>query len=269
MCVLGKRISFTSGIDSPQAVAILRQKPSELSAKEFTDRLSLQFIQLQTNWKSKAEQLERELLRTRQDLVKCQIDSEISATSQLFPNDPLIESYPPFAPAPTAGVANLNLNPLTTASTTNINPLCSQRPPRFPLSQIQIENHHRSQLYDSLSSQESDYEWQSSGYSSSFPVQKENKRKRLVMSNEGVEQERCKSNVDGSESCLMRRGDEEIMTEHKEELGCVCEGGVVGGSSLQERITTHIRFCTSGVCVCVCVYVCVCVCVCVCVPLFR
>ena len=36
-----------------QAVAIIRQKPEGVSAREFTERLALQFSQLQTSWKEK------------------------------------------------------------------------------------------------------------------------------------------------------------------------------------------------------------------------
>lgn len=40
--------------ESPlQAMAIIRQKPAELSAREFTERLALQFSQLQTDWRRK------------------------------------------------------------------------------------------------------------------------------------------------------------------------------------------------------------------------
>ena len=231
-----------------------------MSAREFTERLSLQFSQLQKDWKSKAEQLERELLRTRQALVRCQIHSEQFATSQLFPPDPLISSYPPLA---TAGATNSNFNPFKTASTA-INPLCSQRQNRLPLSQIQIENHCHSQVYESLSSQDSDCEWQSSGYSSSFPTQKENHSKRFVMSAGGIEQEIATSDAEEFEPFLTEKGDgrsdEELVAGDKEDHGCDRKGDV-GDSALQERITAHIQFCASGVCVCVCVCVCVRVCV--------
>lgn len=44
--------------------------------REYTERLSLQFSQLQLDWREKAQQLQGELLRTRQELMKFQIQAE-------------------------------------------------------------------------------------------------------------------------------------------------------------------------------------------------
>ena len=211
---------------------ILRQKPSGVSAREFTECLSLQFSQLQTDWKSRAEQLERELLRTRQDLVKFQISSEVSATNP-FPQDP----YPP-----PATVTSFNFNPLCSVSS-DINPLCSQ-PSRLPLSQIQLDNvfYQNSQMFESSSSQDSEIEWQSSGYSSSFPVQKENQSKTLFSS--------TSSDLDrGKYDALVAERTVGIETSSKDdekgEEGCEHDR-CKGDSVLQERIAAHVKFCTSG-----------------------
>lgn len=60
----------------PKALAIIRQKPEGVSSREYTERLALQFSELQVDWKQKAQQLQQELLRTRQELTKFQIQSE-------------------------------------------------------------------------------------------------------------------------------------------------------------------------------------------------
>lgn len=59
-----------------KALAIIRQKPEGVSCREYTERLALQFSQLQVDWKQKAQQLQQEVLRTRQELTKFQIQSE-------------------------------------------------------------------------------------------------------------------------------------------------------------------------------------------------
>lgn len=66
-----------------QALAIIRQKPEGVSAKDYTSRLALQFNQLQTNWREKATQLERELLRTRQELATFQVRCELVGGNDL------------------------------------------------------------------------------------------------------------------------------------------------------------------------------------------
>ena len=59
-----------------QAVAIIRQKPEGVCVRQYTERLALQFSQLQEDWRGKAVQLQRELLRTRQELTKFQIQAD-------------------------------------------------------------------------------------------------------------------------------------------------------------------------------------------------
>ena len=59
-----------------QALAIIRQKPKGVSAREYAERLAMQFSQVQLNWREKAQQLQQELLRTRQELTKFQIQAE-------------------------------------------------------------------------------------------------------------------------------------------------------------------------------------------------
>ena len=207
-----------------QALAILRQKPSGVSAREFTERLLLQFSQLQTSWKTQAEQLERELLRTRQDLIKLQFNSEVSVTNP-FPQDP----YPP--PATVAGF--------------NFNPLCSQSS-RLSLSQIQLDNvfYQNSQIFESSSSQDSEIEWQSSGYSSSFPIQKENQSKTLYSSTSS-DPEKAKYDTLVAERTVGNEATSKKDNEKEEE----CEEDCFKGDTrnvLQERITAHVKFCTSG-----------------------
>lgn len=178
------------------------------------------------------------MLRTRQDLIKFQINSEISLTNP-FPQD-LLNSYPPSQPP--AAVTGFNFDPLHSASS-DLNPFCSQQP-RLPLSQIQLDNvfSQHSQIFESSSSQDSEIEWQSSGYCSSFPIQKENQSKTLFSStNSDLERakydntlvaERTSGNeVDGK--------DDKRAEEHE-------DGGSKGDSGLQERITAHVKFCTSG-----------------------
>ena len=213
-----------------------------MSAREFTERLSLQFSQLQTNWKSRAEQLERELLRTRQDLIKFQINSEISVPHP-FLLDPL-NTCPPHPPPATA--ADFNFNPLYSTSSYP-NPLCSQ-PSRLPLSQIQFYNifSQHSQIFESSSSQDSEIEWQSSGYSSSFPIQKENQSKTLLTSTSG-QLERAKYDTLMVERA---KGDEAggnvWVTDDEAEKQAGDHDETKGEGVLQERITAHIQFCTSG-----------------------
>ena len=204
-----------------------------MSAREFTERLSLQFSQLQTNWKSKAEQLERELLRTRQDLIKFQINSELSLLSS-FPKDPL-NACPPRPPPATVG-SGVSFNPLHSTST-DLNPLCSQ-PSRLPLSQIQLDNifQQHSQIVDSSSSQNSEFDWQSSGYSSSFSIQKENQKRTLS----SIDLERAKYGTLVTEES--KAGGEEWI----DDIECEDDGSNKGDSDLQERIGTHVQFCTSG-----------------------
>lgn len=62
-----------------QAMAIIRQKPAYISAHEFTLQLAQQFQRDEQNWKQKARELEGELLRMRQELVRCRLQ-EISDT---------------------------------------------------------------------------------------------------------------------------------------------------------------------------------------------
>ena len=47
-----------------------------MSSREYTERLALQFSQLQLDWRERTVQLQQELLRTRQELTKYQIQSE-------------------------------------------------------------------------------------------------------------------------------------------------------------------------------------------------
>jgi hypothetical protein len=47
-----------------------------MGSREYTERLALQFSQLQLDWRERAEQLQRELLRTRQELTRFQIQAE-------------------------------------------------------------------------------------------------------------------------------------------------------------------------------------------------
>ena len=215
-----------------QALVILRQKPDGVSAREFTESLSLQFSQLQTNWKSRAEQLERELLRTRQELVKFQINSEVSVTNP-FPQDP----YPP-----PATVTGFNFNPLRSVSS-DLNPSCSQLS-RLPLSQIQVDNafYQNSQIFESSSSQDSEIEWYSSGYSSSCPIQKENQSK-IFFSSSSSDLERGKYATLVAE----RTAGNEASGKDEEKWEEECEDDRSKGDSvLQERITAHVKFCTSG-----------------------
>ncbi len=65
-----------------QALAIIRRKPEGVSGEEYTRRLSLQLSQLQTDWRTKAVRLERELLRTRQELVNCQVARELGGQKE-------------------------------------------------------------------------------------------------------------------------------------------------------------------------------------------
>ena len=53
-----------------------------MSGEEYTRRLSLQLSQLQTDWRTKAVRLERELLRTRQELVNCQVARELGGQKE-------------------------------------------------------------------------------------------------------------------------------------------------------------------------------------------
>ena len=205
-----------------------------MSAREFTERLLLQFSQLQTSWKTQAEQLERELLRTRQDLIKLQFNSEVSVTNP-FPQDP----YPP-----PATVAGFNFNPLCSISS-DLNPLCSQSS-RLPLSQIQLDNvfYQNSQIFESSSSQDSEIEWQSSGYSSSFPIQKENQSKTLYSSTSS-DPEKAKYDTLVAERTVGNEATCKKDNEKEEE----CEEDCFKGDTrniLQERITAHVKFCTSG-----------------------
>lgn len=48
-----------------------------MSAREYTERLAVQFSQLQVDWKEKAQQLQQELLRTKQELAKFQVEAEM------------------------------------------------------------------------------------------------------------------------------------------------------------------------------------------------
>ena len=59
-----------------QALVIIRQKPEGVSSKEYTERLALQFSQLQVDWRERALQLQQELLRTRQELTTLQLQAE-------------------------------------------------------------------------------------------------------------------------------------------------------------------------------------------------
>ena len=223
-----------------QALAILHQKPNGVSSREFTERLSLQFSQLQTNWRSRAEQLERELLRTRQDLIKFQLSSEVSSVTNPFPQDP----YHPSAPPP-ATVTGYSFNPLFSDSF-DVNPLCSQ-PPRLPLSQIQLDNvfYQNSQIFENSSSQDSEIEWQSSGYSSSFSAQKENQSKTIFSSTTSSDLERAKYDTSVAE----RTAGNEVSSKENEKEEEECEDDRSKGDSvLQERITAHVKFCTSGEC---------------------
>ena len=223
-----------------------------MSALEFTKRLALQFSHLQTNWKNKSDQLERELLRTRQELIKCQISSELSTTSNQFLPSPFGTLPPHVAPSTVSGV-NFNFNPSNSTSF-GINPSSSQQQQsRLPLSQLQIGNalSHHSQLFEFSSSQSSDGEWQSSGYCSSFPAQKENKSKRLALSDGGScdvvmvdESQSCTEEGDGSNEMFAR----EAVANRKFDHDCDHDGGV-GDSDLQEKIATHIKFCKSGMCI--------------------
>ena len=222
-----------------QALAILHQKPNGVSAREFTERLLLQFSQLQTNWKSRAEQLERELLRTRQDLIKFQINSEISSVTNPFSQDP-------YHPPPPATVTGFSFNPLLSDSS-DVNPLCSQ-PPRLPLSQIQLDNvfYQNSQIFENSSSQDSEIEWQSSGYSSSFSIQKENQSKTIFSSTTSSDLERARYDTYVAE----RTAGNEVSSKENEKEEEECEDDQSkGDGALQERITAHVKFCTSGECV--------------------
>ena len=241
-----------------QALAILRQKPVGIAAREFTERLSLQFSQLQTNWKSKAEQLERELLKTRQDLIKCQLNSDVSKSDSLFQQ----HMHPRL---PENAGADFNLNPSNSLPASEINPFHSQQQvrsqSRFPLSQIQVDSmyNYNTQLFESSSSQEifSDGEWQSSGYSSSIPAQKENKSKLLLQSSEGFHQEgtRPEAMVVVEGDSAVREGEEgcerEKAGDGKEADVLQEDSGLKGGSATEERMAAHVQFCTSGMyCTC-------------------
>lgn len=59
-----------------QALTIIRQKPEGVSSREYTEKLALQFSQLQADWRERALQLQQELLRTRQELTRFQIQAE-------------------------------------------------------------------------------------------------------------------------------------------------------------------------------------------------
>ena len=174
------------------------------------------------------------MLRTRQDLIKFQINSEISLTNP-FPQD-LPNSYPPSQPP--AAV----FDPLHSASS-DFNPFCSQQS-RLPLSQIQLDNvfSQHSQIFESSSSQDSEIEWQSSGYSSSFPIQKENQSKTLFNSTSS-DLERAK--YDNTLVAGRTSGNEVDGKDDKRAEECE-DGGFKGDSGLQERITAHVKFCTSG-----------------------
>ena len=47
-----------------------------MTAGEYTERLALQFSEMQQDWREKAQELERELLRTRQELARFQVQAE-------------------------------------------------------------------------------------------------------------------------------------------------------------------------------------------------
>lgn len=57
------------------AIAILRQKPETVSAVDFTHDLALRLQGSEVRWRGRAHELERELLRTRQELVTCQLQA--------------------------------------------------------------------------------------------------------------------------------------------------------------------------------------------------
>lgn len=59
----------------PQAIAIIRQKPPSISALDYTISLAEEFKGSEVTWRSRAKHLARELLRTRQELAKCRLQS--------------------------------------------------------------------------------------------------------------------------------------------------------------------------------------------------
>ena len=112
---------------------------------------------------------------------------------------------------------------------------------------------YNTQLFECSSSQElfSDGEWQSSGYSSSAPVQKENQSKHLFQSSDGFPQERA-----GSDTAMVEEVGKDGEGCERDEVIDQKEGGCrEGEEGVQERIAAHIQFCTSGMIIhaCVCI----------------
>nr|XP_006815975.1 PREDICTED: meiosis-specific protein MEI4-like [Saccoglossus kowalevskii] len=82
------------------AIAIIRMKPSDMTAQQYTQQLSQQMKNNNESWKKKAQRMEMELLQTRQELVKTKLgcndkesgkDSEEIAhqsSASVFPTPP-------------------------------------------------------------------------------------------------------------------------------------------------------------------------------------
>ena len=246
-----------------QALAIIRQKPEGVSAKDYTSHLALQFSQLQTNWRDKATQLERELLRTRQELATYQVRCELVAGNDLHTH-PHPSHVHPLHPS-----HDYTSHPYINAVHGNV-------------AQASHELHSQDQ---GISTQGSDFnhdtnavamdsEWTSSGYSSSL-TQEANKT-----GGENLERTTWKQNALNRETaglagmtkpdgCSLDNHSIPMDSENARSKGCTehaqlskhtgalnlsdscnqlsdeeCSDGK--RDALQERVRAHVKFCTSG-----------------------
>ncbi|XP_064396125.1 meiosis-specific protein MEI4-like [Halichondria panicea] len=150
------------------ALAIIRRKPEGVSGEEYTRRLSRQLGQLQTDWRKKAVHLERELLRTRQELVNCQVAKELNQQKESC------------------------------------------------------------EIYSQVDPVQTDCEWTSSGYSSSFNQDEPPETLKLNT---------CITLQDRKESGLSL-----APGSHDNSLS---DSGKEGEGAIQERIFGHVKFCSS------------------------
>lgn len=175
------------------AIAIIRQKPLGESVKDFTQQLSLQFSQLQTDWKTKATQLEAELLRARQELVECQLQTEL-------------QRAPPLSSLPSH---------LTSGSSSS----------------------HGDGGSGIIESSQSDSEWQSSGYSSSY---QENSQ-----CPDGEESTSIKDRDDGGQLVCGGKGSSTSRDRFEKDNGS-CLGSIKDHKeAVDERIRNHMKFFSS------------------------
>lgn len=192
-----------------QALAIIRQKPEGVSAREYTERLALQFNDRQDNWKERATILERELLRTRQELLKFQITDAADSLQLSSLHPPPAHSHPSH-PHPSL------------LSGTQLHPLHTQ------------VHHLQSQAL--LGSQES-------GYSSS---QQGGRESSLIITEEGRERRRHILSMTNGASNFTDGGTREHHNcNGGEELSGVVQVKRKE-DELQKRIKAHVQFCSSG-----------------------